>query len=133
MSQLIYVDTNVYLDYLFNRKDGLRPLGDFAFELLKKAVQCQYSILLSDVVIDELKNNITKEDIAQLLDMIKPKLVLIKKEASDDINARLVSNQNYWDVLHYVLAKRGGAEIIVTRNIRHFPFSDFQIKFPENL
>jgi len=133
MSQLIYIDTNVYLDYLLNRKDRLRPLGDFAFELLRKAIQCQYDILISDVVLDELENHISEEKINLLIDMIKVKTVSINREGSDDINARQISNEDYRDALHYILAKRGGAEIIVTRNIKHFPFSDLQIKFPENL
>ncbi len=133
MSQLIYIDANVYMDYLLNRKDRLRPLGDFAFELLRKAVQCQYNILISDVVLDELKNNIPKETILPLLDMINKKLVFIEKEKLDEIKAEEISSENFWDALHYILAKKGGAEILVTRNIKHFPFSGLQIKFPENL
>jgi len=133
MSQLIYIDANVYLDYLLNRKDRLRPLGDFAFELLRKAIKCHYNILISDVVLDELENHTSEEKINLLINMIKIKTIAIYREESDDINAKQISDENYYDALHYVLAKRGGAEIIVTRNVKHFPSSGLQIKLPENL
>jgi len=133
MSQLIYIDTNVYLDYLLNRKDRLRPLGDFAFELLRKAVSCEYWILLSDIVLDEMRAHTSKEDIEKLLCMIQKKLRLVPREEIDLIRAEEISPLNKIDALHYVLAKKGGAEIIVTRNTQHFGFSDLQVKFPENL
>ncbi len=38
----IYVDTNIYLDFFLNRKDKLRPLGDFAFELFKRTLAKSY-------------------------------------------------------------------------------------------
>jgi predicted nucleic acid-binding protein len=41
MSELIYVDTNVLIDFFLNRKDALRPIGDFAFELFKKSIDCK--------------------------------------------------------------------------------------------
>lgn len=133
MSQLIYVDTNVYLDYLFNRKDRLRPLGDFAFELMRKTVSCEYTILISDAVIDELENHVTKEKIFSLITMLRKKLVTIRREEQDIRDAKNISRRNCWDALHYVLAKRGGAELIVTRNVQYFAFSELEIKLPENL
>lgn len=133
MSQLIYIDTNVYLDYLLNRKDRLRPLGDFAFELLRQAIGCKYDLLISDILLIELRNNIEDERLTTLLNSIKQKTIFITKEKSDVIEAKKISSDNRWDALHYILAKRGGAEILVTRNIKHFPFSGLQIKLPENL
>lgn len=133
MSELIYIDSNVYLDYLLNRKDRLRPLSDFAFELLKKAVSCEYWILMSDTVLDEISAYTSKEDIEKLIGMIQKKLKLVPREENDFIRAKQISPSNKIDALHYVLAKKGGAKIIVTRNIQHFDFSDLQIKFPENL
>lgn len=133
MSQLIYIDANVYLDFLLGRKDKLRPLSDFAFELLRKAIECRYRILVSDFVIDELQNHTQEDKIKDLLKTIKRKVVLISRDDADVNEAKRISKTNCWDALHYVLAKKGGAEIIVTRNIKDFEFSELQIKLPENL
>mgnify|MGYP006296621571 FL=1 len=54
MSELIYIDTNIYIDYFLNRKDNLRPLGDFAHELFIKTSQCKYKIIISDWLEKEL-------------------------------------------------------------------------------
>ena len=133
MPRLIYIDTNVYLHYLLRRKDKLRPIGEFAFELLRRAVKCEFEILISDVVLDELKNNTSKEKINLLLRMLKRKLVPVRKDNDAVLQAQKISKTDFWDALHYVIAKREGAEIIVTRNVQHFAFSDLEVKFPENL
>lgn len=44
----IYLDTCIYLDYLMDRKDNLRPLGEFAFQLLKRTFECEFEIIISD-------------------------------------------------------------------------------------
>lgn len=129
----LYIDTNVYLDYLLGRKDRLRPIGEFAFELLRRAVNCEFEILISDVVLDELRNNTSEEKINRLLQMLKRKLIPVKKDNDAVLQAQKISKTDFWDALHYVIAKREGAEIIVTRNVQHFGFSDLEVKFPENL
>ena len=52
-----YLDTNIYIDYFLNRIDKLRPLGDFAFNLIKKIVIGEYKLIISDLVILELEHN----------------------------------------------------------------------------
>ena len=37
METLIYPDTNFYIDYFEDRRDNIRPLGEFAFSVLKRA------------------------------------------------------------------------------------------------
>lgn len=133
MAELIYIDSNVYLDYLLNRKDKLRPLGDFAFELLRKVISCKYEILISDLVLDELNNHADEDEIQKITDLIKVKMRLIRRDDKDVFEAKKISKKEQRDALHYVLAKKGGAKIIVTRNTEHFYFSELEVKFPENL
>lgn len=132
MSRL-YIDTYVYLDYLLGRKDRLRPLGDFAFELLRRAIKCEFEIIVSEFVLKELEGHATEEQVAQLLRSIKRKTVFVDFTKEDILKSRQISRTDSGDALHYLLAKKGGAEFLVTRNIRHFDFPDLQAVFPENL
>ena len=53
----------------------------------------------------------------------------------DEVEARKLSKNNYEDALHVILAKKGDAFILTTRNIKHFlEFSDMvEISLPEHL
>jgi predicted nucleic acid-binding protein len=129
----LYIDTNVYLDYLLGRKDRLRPIGEFAFELLRRTVKCEFEILISELVIEELENNVGEEQISQLLNFIKKKIVVLDITKEDVLQSRQLSRTDPEDALHYLIAKKGGAEFIVTRNIQHFDFPDLQAVFPESI
>jgi len=63
---LIYCDTNIYIDYFENREDNLRPLGTFAFELLRRTIECEFTIVVSDFVISELEKYVEEEKIKEL-------------------------------------------------------------------
>jgi rRNA-processing protein FCF1 len=71
MNELIYLDTNIYLDYLESREDRLRPLGEFAFRLLQRTLKCEFKIVISDVVNKELDRNIEADKIKGILDDLK--------------------------------------------------------------
>lgn len=133
MSKLIYIDTNVWLDYLFNRSDGLRPLGDFAFELFRKSIECQYSIIISDWLIDEIKNNQQEKafrDFEKILQ--KNKKVMYIKTTQNEISTTKQS-ENWPDKLHEILAQNARAAYLVTRNKKDFTQSCIPIVFPEEL
>jgi hypothetical protein len=49
-----YVDTCIWLDLLEDRTDGLRPLGEFAFQFIKKAMRHGDTIIYSSLVLGEL-------------------------------------------------------------------------------
>lgn len=55
--RLIYCDTNVYLDYFFDRRDNIRPLGEFAHQVIQRALGCEFYIVISDWVITELNKH----------------------------------------------------------------------------
>ena len=67
MEQFIYIDTNVWIDFWEDRRDNIRPLGEFAFQLLKKAYECKYRIIVSGLVIDELDLFYSKETIIEIM------------------------------------------------------------------
>jgi hypothetical protein len=68
---LMYLDTNIYLDYWESRRDSLRPLGEFAFSIIRRAVECEFEILISNLFLHELKERIKEEEIGEVLRQLK--------------------------------------------------------------
>jgi len=135
----IYLDTNIYLDWLENRKDNLRPLGEFAFQIIKRTISCEFEIVISKLVIRELRKFIAEEQINNALQRLiqKKKLVFIDEEKGDFSEAKEMANkyQIPWqDALHAILAKRADSEFLVTRDAHLFNLYGFiKSVFPENI
>ena len=136
----IYLDTNIYIDYFDGRADNLRPLGEFAFNLLKRALDCEFHIIISSLVLDELEYNTYKENILGLIKDLKDKnkLLIIEVNEEDTKNANRVRRErktSYNDTLHAVLANRIKADFLVTRNLKDFEELQDLVKvvLPENL
>lgn len=119
----IYVDTNIYLDYLLNRKNKYgKDLSRPAFNVFKRAAGCEFHILISNHRIRELRGIIDIADLTMLMKFLKKKIIKIE----DDTEGR-------GDELHACLAIKHGADAIVTRNIAHFKRFSIQSNTPEEL
>ncbi len=138
--ELIYLDTNIYMDYLENRTDRLRPIGEFAFNLIRKSINCEYKIIISSLVILELKFNGYNQKIQELIHGLKMfnKLVYIQEAEEDDKKARQIRREMQTplnDMKHAVIAHRMKAKFLVTRNIKDFERLHWLVSviYPENL
>ncbi len=136
----IYLDTNIYIDYFDGRSNGLRPLGDFAYELLRRTFQCEFVIIISPLVLDELFYNTYEKKINRLMKDLKEesKVISITETETDRMEARMLAKQrktDFNDTLHTVLASRVKADFLVTRNIQHFAqlHDLINVCYPENL
>ena len=136
----LYLDTNIYIDYFDGRVDNLRPLGEFAFNLLKRALDCEFQIIISSLVLDELEYNTYKENMLSLIKDLKEKdkLLIIEVNDGDVNNAKRIKKErktSYNDTLHAVLANRIKANFLVTRNLKDFQefFDLIKVVLPENL
>jgi len=76
--EIIYLDTNIYMDHFDGRVDKLRPLGQFAFEIVRRTLNCEFKIVMSSLIIDELVFNNYKEKITDLIKDLKEKDKIIK-------------------------------------------------------
>jgi len=136
-NELIYIDTNVYIDYFEGRSDGLRPLGDFAFNLIKRALSCEYKIAFSSFIEEELESNGHKTQLNELLDILMKanKIIQFETNANDEIRAaKLCKGKNMMDAKHAVIAHKCKAKYFVTRNWKDFEdYSFLELKYPENL
>lgn len=133
MAELIYIDTNVWIDFFLDRKDKLRPLGDFAFELIQKSLSCKYFIVVSDWLIRELKFTDHLDSFKQLeKELVKHEKVVYVKSSFEDFSIAK-EKKNWHDALHEILALKSGADYLVTRNIKDFEGNIIPVVFPENL
>ncbi len=76
------------------------------------------------------------EDLNGLKRRMWSKFSVVEADAEDFISARnlkLEKNVDFNDAMHIVLAKKAGAECIVTRNIKHFAELGINISMPESL
>ena len=140
MEILIYLDTNIYIDYFEGRVDYLRPLGEFAFNVIRKTLGCEFKILFSQIVMREIEYNNYTDKMNALLKTLRDNNKLVNAEVlnSYSLMASKLSKKyktSFNDVLHFIIAKENNAEIFVTRNIKDFPdFDDYpELVFPENL
>lgn len=141
MVRKLYLDTNVYLDYWFDRKDNLRPLGEFAFQVMKRAVSCEFVIVYSIFVVNELCDilGMTKTEcydniFKELGD--KRKLIYItpekgSKEEAERLMKRFNLSRN--DAMHLAIAKDAGT-VLVSRDRHHQELKGkYDIHLPEEL
>lgn len=140
MPRLIYIDTNVYLDYFENRNYGLRPASEFAFSLFRRTISCEFRIVVSDKLLEELKRFVDTEKILDLFDKLRrfDKIVEIKLNRGIKLDASRISKNgliHYSDALHYSIALNAGAEAIITndRQFRSLSSGKLPIILPENI
>jgi len=134
--RIIYLDTNIYLDYLLDRKGETgRELGELASGVFHRIMKCEFYVAVSEWNLQELRNHIKGDETKMFFQLIKKKTIPIKVAPEDWTEAKKLSEENAPDALHVILAKKAKAELIVTRNTKHFyEFSHLiQIKLPEEV
>ena len=119
----IYVDTNVFLDYLLERKNKQgKDLSEPAFDLFRRTLSCKFHIIVSSHLIRELRGIVDLHDVTMLMTFLKKKIIKVE----DEIKGK-------GDELHALIAIKCGADRIVTRNINHFKEFSIQASTPEEL
>lgn len=134
----IYCDTNIYLDFFLGRKDYLRPLDEFAYQIFKRVEEGEFSLIISDHLLYELENNL--EDTNKITELLQPltkkgRVVKVFKSREDVLKAKEISNEHWKDVLHAILANKAKAVYLLTRNIPDYAGCEHlvEIKFPESV
>lgn len=133
-----YVDTSVWRDYFEDRKDDLRPLGEFAFLFFKKVKEDKDLIFFSKLVLEELAIKYNIKEIKEMFDILSTdnSLLRVKVKKKHILKAKKLSNKvgvHFGDCLHAVLAKENKA-ILVTRD-KHFDMlkTFIEVRKPEDL
>lgn len=123
MARRFYLDTSIWRDYFESRSDGIRPLGALAFQFLKECTAHRHSILVSDIVVHELRLYFPKEAVDEMFSSFEDSILRISASRAQHAEAR-----KEWlerdkclplnDVLHAVIAKHNKA-VLIARD-RHF-------------
>ena len=137
MNEKYYLDTCIWIDYFENRSDRFRPLGDWAFSLIKQIIRESNLIIYSDLVEEELLKYFDDIHIKEIISII-PKQLLIKietkaKQLEEAIKISKKLRIPVKDALHAILA-RDNDTILVTRDKHFYELAkQVTIKKPEDL
>lgn len=122
--RVVYLDTNIYLDYLLDRvgKTG-NKLGDRASKVFMMAFRGEIAIAASDLNMREFSRQADVRQLNTMFLLIRNHIRIYTTD-EDREEAGKLSKINFDDALHVVLAKKAGASVIITRNKDHFaPFA----------
>lgn len=105
---------------------------------MKKSLECEYRIVISSLVLKELKLNGFSDEIWEFKLKGAGKLVYTEDEDEDKVLARIISAKEktpYHDTLHAVIANRMKAFLFVTRNMKDYVKLQHlvELHYPENL
>lgn len=133
-----YLDSCIWRDYWEDRRDNMRPLGEFAFLLLKKIAKEGSQVIISDILLNELKTRYSDYTLGLMFELISDEetMIDIKYTEKQFDEAKLISrtkNIPLYDALHAILARDNDA-ILVSRDKHFFEILDLvEIKKPEDL
>ena len=83
-SPLLYVDTNVIMDAIEDRKNIFgNDIGTPAFKLFKEAISCKYHIIISAFTLYELRKK-CKVDTTMFFEVIKQKRIHVGYDKEDE-------------------------------------------------
>lgn len=136
MQQKYYLDTCIWRDYFENRSDNLRPLGEWAFMLIKKIIKNEDLIVYSRKVEEELLECCSLSELSQHISIIPNKL-LLKVELSEiqfreahSLSRRILIPLG--DAIHFILS-RDNIAILVSRDSHLLGLPGIIVKKPEEL
>lgn len=118
-----YVDTAVWRDYFEDRKDNVRPLGEFAFQFLKNCQETKWVVLVSMEVERELLVYYTRARVTEVFSSFQDIIQIVdhsKQQVSEALFFHAKTNRQFPfpDILHSIIARDNNA-VLVSRD-RHF-------------
>lgn len=136
MKRKYYLDSAIWRDLHENRHDRFRPLGEWAFELLKKIRENNEKIIYSNLVLDELSIAYDKNTIRNLFDSVSEIMEKASINKEQVIEAKKLSkklNIPFGDALHAILTRDSNA-VMITRDHHFEELQDIaKIRKPEEL
>lgn len=132
-----YLDTAIWRDYFEDRKDHMRPLGEFAFRFLKNCEKKGCVVLYSETAIHELKRSYSSKTIKQVFSSFMHFLEIVPTSAYQYYEAKklavIKTDSHESDILHAILARDNNA-ILITRDFHFETLQDIaEIKKPEEV
>lgn len=138
MEKRYYLDTSIWRDYFENRRDSLRPIGEWAFMLINKILAEGDVILYTELTIFELKIKYTPHEIECIFSIAKQKGATLKVDITRKQKelARDIATERHVpvsDAMHALIARANNA-IMVTRDKHFGKLADIaEVRKPEEL
>lgn len=132
----LYIDTNIYLDVLLDRKNIYnKDIADPAMKIFYRAAKCEFNIVFSSWSSLELSRQIEPGSTTMLFSLIQKKIKFIEHTKEDIEKAKTINPLHFQDALHGILAKKAKADLLVTRDLKGFECVKHLIKtsLPENV
>jgi predicted nucleic acid-binding protein len=132
---LVYVDTNVFLDFLRDRDNEFGgSLGARAERFFRRVREGEFDIVVSDWVKEELSNHLESGEERILFSMLEDSIVEASYSDEDWERAREIDEEEADDILHAVIADNVGADLVTTQNISDYGEVDFiDVKKPRDI
>ena len=143
MTMRVFIDTNIFLDYIQQRPQGWKEAEVIFFLAINKDIE----LLVSDLTIANMRyvtrKEIPLEQFYAVMKGLRPyhSIVPVGEIAVD--KSYSLETKDFEDALQYFSAEQAVADCIVTRNVKDFGFSssieilepkDFLSKyFPEEI
>ena len=129
MRKKVFLDTNIIIDYLSNRK----PFGEDALRIFSlPPLQCQLCIsaLSFTTIFYVLRKHFNRSELLEMLNSLKL-LVEVLPTDEDVISSSLQSDfSDFEDAVQYHTALYGNASFIITRNTKDFGQSTIPVYTP---
>lgn len=134
----IYPDTNIYIDYWDNRTDARLPLGEFAHILFKRTISCEFTIVYSNLIVNEIGRHcsLSPRDVFKFFFKEfdgQGKLEFVhgySRDAAGQLSQRY--NIPLPDAIHILLAEKSNA-LIVSRDRHFLSIETLRVCRPEDL
>jgi predicted nucleic acid-binding protein len=118
---LVYIDTNIVIDFLRERKSEVgRDLGAVAGKLFDRALDGEFDIVVSEWMEEELYNHVPKNDAEMLFSMLEERIEKVDYTTEDKERAKTLDEEDWDDALHAVLADKAEADYLATQNITDY-------------
>lgn len=132
---LVYVDTNVFLDFLLDRENEFGgDLGARAEQFFRRVMEGEFDIVVSDWMEEELYNQIEEGEASMLFNMLEGSIVEASYSEEDRDRAEEIDEDEADDILHAVIADNVGADVVATQNISDYKEVDFiPVKKPRDI
>jgi predicted nucleic acid-binding protein len=135
--QKYYIDSCIWIDYLEDRKDRYRPLGEWALMLINKIIDEKNIVVISNHLINELKKALNDEKAKNAFSVIPKNLIEYMEFNYEHVRKASEIRKRFGipksDSLHWVLAAERNA-ILVTRENHFKPLKEIaKISKPEEL
>lgn len=109
------------MDYFLRRSHKYIPYDEFSYQILNRAIDCEFVIVISDILIIELQKFVKIDELNEILYSLKLKHK-IQKINLDKRN--IVSKLHFPDSAHVYMAKK--------LNCAYFVTNDKEILFEED-